>query len=213
LAEEEEISSLVSLLTTETFEVLDAQRRHANGRLHYEREELISSQCMADVARYAIRDLERLEPNHDDGPSITKYLGYVGFWYAKLKPVGTVKIDPPSGHGDPIEIVDVNEQLALFIMDMLLWRITATDQKTCPHEWLKCDIESCQHVVGDKATRGECYFKKSRAYRTADHGQYAKYIAYALRYRGEGPYFLVKYLDQTVFFSCEKSAKPLYQSA
>ena len=35
------------------------------------------------------------------------------------------------------------------------------------------------------------------------------YLVYALRYRAEGPYFLVNYLEEAIFFSCEHTSPPI----
>jgi hypothetical protein len=211
LADDPVTDELVDRIRVETLEILEYQNRWTGGRVHFDARRVISNDCIREVVHYVQRDLERLERDHDDGLSITKYLGYVGFWFAKLKPIRLVTLDPvPGTQGRAQQVLDINEQVAIILMDRLLWIMVRESPKDRPVEWRSCKIERCVHKTGGDQMKGLCYFKKSREYCSYDEAKYRDYIVYALRHRAEGPYFLVKYLDQALFFSCEWTSPPMF---
>ena len=205
--DDEEIAFLSRALIENTVRALELAHT-SSGNITY-REDVISEDKMLQVAIFAFRDLDRVERDHPNGISVTKYVAYIGFWYGKLKPITRVMYQP--ANGDAFEIVDVNERLALVVIERLLWRM-AWGRNRYPTVWKDCQIASCSHTYEGKTLKGRCFLEKNAGFLSHQHRQHADYISYTLRHRSTSPYFLVNYLEEGLYYSCEQACPPMFKT-
>lgn len=182
-----------------------------SGKILFDPDAYMSDERIFEVASYLLRDLGRIEHDQKGKVSITKYVAYLGFWFSKLKPINGVYTT--SEEGAQSEICDINERVALVLMDRVFWSIVYADKDSSPSVWADCEKaggrEKCSIALGNKSIKGLCYKLKNRNFLTDHEKRYQNYIVYGLRHRSISPYFLVNYLDEGIFYSCENSCPPL----
>lgn len=179
-----------------------------SGKILFDPDSYISDERMFEVASYVIRDLERLENDQNGKISITKYVAYIGFWFSKLKPIRAVSVISADEDVDK-EVIDINENVALVLMDRVFWSIVYQNQDAYPRTWKNCNTDACKFAANGKTIHGGCFRTKNTAYLTGHANRFRKYIVYCLRFRAVSPYFLVNYLEQSIFMSCESACPPI----
>jgi|SRR5580698_3801460 hypothetical protein len=193
-------AEIASILHAEVVDILETSRK-ADHRLVYEPSKVVSPEKLLEAVRYALRDLDRLEVDQKQEFSITKYVGYLGFWFAKLKPLTNVQLRAEGVGTTSVEVLDVNEKVVFPLLRRLLLRMTRKAQEMVPALWRTCSNVKCAKAGDGKL--GKCFFKKIDAFLVALGGRYHEYLFYTLRYRPASPYILVAVLDQAMHFSCE----------
>lgn len=172
----------------------------------------MSVEKMKEVASYVLRDLDRIEDDQDGNFSISKFVGYIAFWYSKLKPLNTVWYRDHSTEGTGlVELIDANERVSLAVASVIFWQMVRINPELQPVIWKECEVSSC--TVGSNGAKGKCFARKNQKFLTAHQGKYKKYIEYGLRHRSISPYFLVHYFDSGIAYSCEHFCPPLYSQS
>ncbi len=206
-ADRQEAIKLARIVHSEVLEILEKTRK-SNSRFVFDEDAVISSEKLRDVVRYALRDLKRLEVDQKSEVSITKYVGYIAFWFAKLKPLTRVDMLADGVGTGSAEIMDINEKIVMPLTARLLAAIVFANPQLTPTIWSTCGIKQCGTTGADGP--GICFFKKFERYLFGGTGKYQQYIWYCLRYRPSNPYTLVSLLDEALHFSCESACAPMF---
>jgi hypothetical protein len=193
-----------AILHAEALDIL-AVAHSKNGRLTYT-EASVAPEKVLESVRYALRDFDRLELDQKQEFSLTKFVGYLGYWFAKLKPLANVHLLAESAANEIRDVLDINEKVVFELIRRLMLRMTRISPHIIPKEWSDCAVKQCGKV-------GTCFFKKLPAYLEANSGRFNEYVYYTLRYRPASPYLLVAILDQAIHFACETTSPPLFTSA
>lgn len=172
------------------------------------------SSCMSDeklfqVAEYVYRDLGRLEKDQNGRVAISKIVGYIAFWFAKLKPLNSVFVVEVSGEKQENELCDINERVAALLIERFFWGMIFVDNDLYPQVWESCSREGCTFTKGGKTIKGKCFREKLRNYKSVFNRKHIDYVVYSLRFRAIGPYFIVNYVDEALVFSCEHINPPV----
>lgn len=182
----------------------------SSGQILFNPETFLSDDRIFEVAKYALRDLQRIEYDQKNRVAISKYAAYVGFWFAKLKPINTVYLVSDGTEPGEREIEDINERVVLTLIDRILLKIAYVDPDVVPAIWKNCEIKACSREFSGHHVAGACYFAKNRRFLTGFEGRHSDYIVYCLRFRSVSPYFLVNYIDQSLQLSCEHAFPPMF---
>ena len=187
------------------------ENAHAvSGTVVFDPDESISSFRIAEVAERAIRDLRHIEEDHLGGILITKYLGYIGYWFAHLKPVSNVRVlRQIDGESVAEDILGINEQLSVLLLSQFLWSITFAQPAYSPPFWKNCS-KNCAHQYNGTAVRGRCLGEKLDQFLSLNNGTYMDYLLHTLRGRNSGPELLVNWLNVALAFSCEDVIRPIF---
>jgi hypothetical protein len=192
---------IAAIIHAEALDILAVAHSH-NGRVTY-MDSSVAPEKVLESVRYALRDFDRLELDQKQEFSLTKFVGYLGFWFAKLKPLANIQLLDAGTDPETRDILDINEKIVFELMRRLMLRMTRKAPHIMPKEWSDCTIEACGRV-------GKCFFLKFTAYLAALDGRYNEYLYYTLRYRPSSPYLLVAILDQAMHFACEVACPPRF---
>lgn len=176
-------------------------------------EHLVSWDKIYEVASFVIRDLGRIEDHQNpNGFPMSKFVGYTAFWFAKIKPLGHLKVldTAAPAESNTTELKDVNERIALIVMNKLVWLTSTVNPDLRPNIWKECKVDACEVVLGDAKCKGYCYQMKYGRFATAQNGRLLNYIVYGLRARSLSPYFIVNHVDQLLTLSCESQNPPIF---
>jgi len=202
----QEIIAVSAILHHEVSLMLKSARDYSS-RFAYDEDDAVSMPRITDAVKYALRDLDRLDDEQAKGSSLTKFLGYIGFWFAKLKPIMRVDV-LRDGTVEDSEILNINEQFVFPLLRRLMIRMTREGDTDIPKTWLNCTNVKCTKDGTFK--KGSCFQEKFLHYLRANDERHHKYLYYTLRYRDAAPYMLVALLDQAIYFSCEALVPALY---
>ena len=128
---EDEVDGLASNITHVALDIL-REANEADGHIVFDVENVLSDERVRQVAKYALRDLKRLEVDQNSKVAITKYVGYIGFWFSKLKPIKVLYRLSANGDETQTEIADINESLAVYLMNVFFWALTRADPRLYP---------------------------------------------------------------------------------
>lgn len=170
-------------------------------RLLFDPMTYLSYDRILEVALYALRDFKRISVDQEKGVSVTKLAGYIGFWFAKIKPISSIHIGGGDGEDIKTEFTEVNEEAAIILMDQLLWDAALNAKELVPTTWKNCPCD-CSLQLNGATVKGKCYREANIAFLKAEEGRFRNYIVYGLRFRSVSPYFLVNYLEQGIHFAC-----------
>lgn len=210
-------ATLAAELAEQVLTILHNANTGSRGAITFVEDEVISDDRILTVAAYVMRDLARVNFDQDNSTSVAKLVGYIGFWFTKLKPLNSVwKIDDSCESSISREIQDINERVSLVLMDRILLRLISTISDDLTTVWAQCTNTSCEIIInGDSdsqiSKRGSCYFKKNIQFRSKFEKRFGNYLVYTMRYRAASPYLMVNYIEQGLFFSCEAACPPLFQ--
>lgn len=148
------------------------------------------------AVRYLI-DAERFSADEPDGVRPSKHVGFIAFWIRKLKPIGFAY----SADGD--EIVDINEQFALFVAFEMLSDFARASQIII-HD---IDADTNRTLVYDEKRFRRCIDRFCG--QKVDLNGIAMFdrLVRDLRFRTFGPHHLVHLFDQFVFWMFSDSRR------
>lgn len=201
------VAVIAGVLTSEVLSILKAAHAH-KGSILFDPNTGISSARMLQTAQYAVRDLQRLELDQSEHVQLTKHVAYIIFWFAKIRPI--IRVDRIGEDKALVEIVDVNERVAVILLCRLMIRLGGEVTEFMPTPWKACPIKQCS--LERNGYLGRCFIEKLTRYFDADSERYRDYLSYTLRYRAISPYLLVAILDQAIFYSCEHVCAPISAS-
>ena len=205
----EVVAALAATIADHAQEILVGSNTKEKSLL-FDPESCISDERIFEVAKYVCRDLARIEKDQDGRVAVSKISAYIGFWFAKLKPINSVFVVHTDGSQGENELCEINEALLLLLMDRIFWDLVCSDDELYPTIWNDCTNTDCKIDFNGKSVKGLCFFKKHSQFMKAK--RYRQYLTYGLRYRAVSPYFLVNYIDEGLFFSCECQCPPIPSS-
>lgn len=169
----------------------------------FDPEACLSDERMFEVAKYVFRDLQRLEHDQGGQVAISKIVGYTAFWFSKLKPLNSVFVVEKDGPQVENEFCGINEAVAVVLLERLFWDLVCVNKDLYPSVWENCNRTGCVFAINGTNVQGKCFNQKLRGYLKEFEGKHRNYLEYCLRYRAVSPYFLVNYIDEALFMSCE----------
>lgn len=203
-----EVTKLAADLADHVQDILLASNTAARSVL-FDPESCMSDERMFEVAKYVYRDLGRLEKDQDGRVAISKIVGYIAFWFAKLKPLNSVFVVEVGGQQKENELCDINEQVAALLIERIFWDLVSVNENLYPHVWQSCPRAGCMFTKSGVTIKGKCFREKLRNYKSVFDRKHINYVIYCLRYRAIGPYFIVNYVDEALIFSCEHHNPPV----
>ncbi len=215
----EGMAMLAAQYAQHVLDALKAARVGGAGQVVYDPDTVISDDKMLQVALYAMRDLDRVNRDQEGRTAVSKYVGYIGFWFSKLKPVNSVwrlnaaiqgvDVTSASRVPDAREIIDINERMALIVMERVFWKLVYATPEAHPTVWQACKNASCELLTATGSMKGLCFQQKLSHFLEALEHRYQSYLIYSMRYRAGSPYLLVNFFEEALFFSCETACPPL----
>lgn len=160
----------------------------------------VSKKIVFNVARYFLRDINRIRDRQDGSISSIKFAGYWGFWIRKLKPVsnayrfGTNKLDHNS------EVIEINELVALEISVAFILRIGTFAEHKVIVDPMRGACKQRHEQVCDGAS---CVKQMVIDFMNFSNALNLRYIIYSMRHRTFGPHHFVTNLDHIVFAACK----------
>ncbi len=121
----EEVVRVTKMVHREIADILERSHRQ-NSKFVYNSESYISHEKVLEAVRYALQDLDNVEISYGRTgmfPALTKYVGYIGYWVAKLKPITEVRTASPRPNEPDPEMLDVNEKIVFPLINRLIYRI------------------------------------------------------------------------------------------
>ena len=159
----------------------------------------LSRKNVFNVAKYFLRDINRIRDRQDGSISAIKFAGYWGFWIRKLKPLSRAFKFGDSRDDYKKEIVEVNELVALEISVAFIVRIGSLVEH-------KVVIDPIRGNCGCRNTGAcdgaECAKQAAISFMKFNNYLNLRYIVYSMRHRTFGPHHLVTNLDHIVFGAC-----------
>jgi hypothetical protein len=209
-SDKEKIARLADEITEHVEVILASANVGSSGKLTYVAADVVSIDRILTVSAYVMRDLARVNKDQKDSTSVAKFVGYIGFWFSKIKPINVVKKCTIDKNGVPVdrEIQDINERVALVLMDRALLRLASASDLSISTVWDECDIHDCK--LDNKSKNGLCFFKKNSLFKSKFGYRFSDYLVYTMRFRAGSPYLMVNYIEQSIFFSCEKACPPMF---
>lgn len=138
----------------------------------------VSDDCLVQVASHYHKDLSKLEYHQGNEISVNKRIAGLSFWVRRLKPIRyAAKI-----HSD-IEICDINEQVAVWLMAELLLRYA--DHPNATAIMRRANVNPRRPYLNDYLVR---YWS------AGDWFNYTSLI-YNLRFRNISPHHMALLLD------------------
>jgi hypothetical protein len=179
--------------------LLDAAQTAETPIFYSNEEDVLSRGRIAQVARYASYDIDRSHIEQDAEMSLSKYVAYIVYWFARLKPIRPVY---RQWGGKDVEILDINERVALQLIQWLVLRITCNNSKLAPRHWRECQaFPLCRQPDGQRAM-GKCFFDAFTTFLYADGLRHANQMVYSQRFSTVGPQSFVTIIDQALFYAC-----------
>jgi hypothetical protein len=160
----------------------------------------VSRKNIFSVAKYFLRDINRIRDQQDGSISSIKFAGYWGFWIRKLKPLSNAFRVSDHGKDPNNEIVEINELVALEISVAFIMRIgILTEQKVV----IDPIRGNCSLRKAGECDGAVCVKQSAIDFMTFSNKLNLRYIVYSLRHRTFGPHHFVTNLDHIVFDACK----------
>jgi len=196
--DEDSIAKMATSMALVTRHSLEGASRLPNPII-FDWEQVVSMDRMFLVARFAVRDIQLSQEDQKGKLSISKYVGYLTYWFSKLRPVqGVYRADAT---GQQREIMDINERVAIDMISHTLYSITTRRPDLVPDRWGTCPATKALGS-SEKPIPGKCFYRAFYEYLVHQNQRYLNYITYCLRYRLVGPYFMISIIDQAIHYAC-----------
>jgi hypothetical protein len=159
----------------------------------------VSDNAIIDLARFFLRDIQRIKEQQKDKVSSIKFAGYWGFWIRKLKPLsrafkaGDDITDPKN------EIITINEVVALEVSLSFLLRISQFAQHDIVIDVVR---GACSKKNARTCNGSDCLRQATRDFMIFKNALNLKYLIHSMRHRTFGPHHFVTNLDHLVFSAC-----------
>jgi hypothetical protein len=189
------ISYLATDLTVQTLNILDYVADSADP-IFFNPDDVISEGRMAQVASFAARDISRSNADQNAMMSISKYVGYIAYWFVRIKPIINVKYQKITEKHD---LLDVNERVALVLMEFLLASVVRKHPDLQPPHWKVCNNGYCHRR---KKPLGTCFF--DGIYNFFNHGEEENlnYVVFSQVDGPPSPHLFALLVDQALFYTC-----------
>src|SRR5688572_18398137 len=163
----------------------------------------VSKKTVFSVARYFLRDINRIRDRQDDSISSIKFAGYWGFWIRKLKPLSNAFRFGSDKNDHNNEVIEINELVALEISVAFILRIgTFAEQKVV----IDLMRGNCKQRQSNACDGTECVRQSAIEFMKFRNALNLRCIIYSMRHRTFGPHHFVTNLDHIVFGACKLRA-------
>src|SRR4029077_19572145 len=161
----------------------------------------VSKKTVFSVARYFLRDINRIRDRQDGSISSIKFAGYWGFWIRKLKPLSNAYRFGADKNDHNNEVIEINELVALEISVAFILRIGTFAEHGVVIDLIR---GSCSQRRDQTCNGAVCVKESAIDFMKFRDALNLRYIVYSMRHRTFWPHHFVTNLDHIVFCACKK---------